>query len=250
MSKDLRRVVLYEVLRQKYDKVPVSKKLGRSYSAEPKESGHPEKTAEVGSAEQEKGAVQVQPARQTFGPLTRKRGLPIRYPIAGFLVFAVVLGLLGAFKLSQLCRSKEKQLPTPKVRAGKDYADSPVLTHREVSTDIEAADEKSAPGAAAKELLRPAGDHVIVIATYKQSEDLVPVKEYFGQNGIETNIQERGDYYFLVTKDKFQSPRRTGTDGYAALQRIRQVGADYKAPQGYESFAPNLFQDAYGMKIR
>ena len=252
MSKDSRRAVLYEVIRQKYDKVPVSKKLGRSYSAEPKESGHPEKTAEVGSAEQEKGAVQVQPARQTFGPPTRKRGLSIRYPIAGWLALAVALVVLGAFKLSQLYSLKEEQLPTTKVRAGEDYADSPVLARQEVSTDIESADEESAPTpvVAPKELLRPAGDHVIVIATYKQSEDLVPVKEYFNQNGIGTDIQERGDYYFLVTKDKFQSPRRTGTDGYAALQRIRQVGADYKAPQGYESFAPNLFQDAYGMKLR
>lgn len=252
MSKDLRRTVLYEVIQKKYSKLPVSKKLGRSNSAESRESGHPEETTETNSSKQEKGAVKVWPVSQTFELPTRKRGLSVRYPIAGLLVLAVVLGAWGAFKLRQLYGPKEKQLPTPIVRAGKEYADGPVLSRQQVSNDIAATDEESAParGAAGEELLRPAGDHVIVIATYKQSEDLIPVKEYFNRNGIETDIQERGDYYFLVTKDKFQSPRRSGTDGYTALQRIRQVGADYKAPQGYESFAPNLFQDAYGMKIR
>lgn len=252
MSKDFRRTVLYEVIKQKYGKLPVSKKLGRSNSAESRESGYSEETAEASSAKQEKGTVKVWPVSQTFGPLARKRGLSIRYPIAGLLALAVVLGVLGAFKLRQLYGPKEKQLPTPKVRAGENYVDSSVLSRQKVSTDLAATDEESAParGAVGEELLRPAGDHVIVIATYKQNEDLVPVKEYFDQNGIETDIQERGDYYFLVTKDKFQSPRRAGTDGNTALQRIRRVGADYKAPQGYESFAPNLFQDAYGMKIR
>lgn len=254
MSKDLRRAVLYEVIQQKYGKLPVSKKLGRSYSAESPGSGSPEGTADASSAKQEKGTIKLWPVSQTFRPLARKRGLPIRYPIAGLLALAVALGVLGAFKLSQLYGPKEKQLSTPEVRADDNYADSPVLSRQKVSTDIAATDEELAPalapGATEEELPRPAGDHVIVIATYKQGEDLVPVKEYFDQNGIETQIQERGDYYFLVTKDKLQSPRRAGTDGYAALQRIRQVGADYKAPQGYESFAPNLFQDAYGMKIR
>lgn len=251
MSKDLRRTVLYELIKQKYGKLPVSKKLGRSYSAESPGSGPPEETVDASSAKQEKGTIKVRPMSQTFGPLARKRGLSIRYPIVGLLVaLAVVLGVLGAFKLSQLYGPKEKQLPLPEVRAGKNYADSPVLSRQKVSTDLAATDEESAPGAAGEDLPRPAGDHVIVIATYKRDEDLVPVKEYFDKNGIETQIQERGDYYFLVTKDKLQSPRRAGTDGYAALQRIRRVGADYKAPQGYESFAPNLFQDAYGMKIR
>jgi len=213
-------------------------------------SGPPEETADASSAKQEKGSIKVWPVSQTFGPLARKRGLSIRYPIAGLLALAVVLGVLGAFKLSQLYGPKEKQLPTPEVRAGGNYADSPMLSRQKVSTDLAATDEESAPGAAGEDLPRPAGDHVIVIATYKRGEDLVPVKEYFDKNGIETQIQERGDYYFLVTKDKLQSPRRAGTNGYYALQRIKQVGADYKAPQGYESFAPNLFQDAYGMKIR
>ncbi len=250
MSKDLRRTVLYEVIQRKYGKLPVSKKLGRSYSAESQGSGPPEETADASSAKQEKGSIKVWPVSQTFGPLARKRGLSIRYPIAGLLALAVVLGVLGAFKLSQLYGPKEKQLPTPEVRAGGNYADSPMLSRQKVSTDLAATDEESAPGAAGEDLPRPAGDHVIVIATYKRGEDLVPVKEYFDKNGIETQIQERGDYYFLVTKDKLQSPRRAGTNGYYALQRIKQVGADYKAPQGYESFAPNLFQDAYGMKIR
>jgi len=95
-----------------------------------------------------------------------------------------------------------------------------------------------------------AGDHVIVIVQYRQKGDLEPVMNYFTVNGIATEIEKRGSYYFLVTKDKFQNPQKQGTDGYLAKNKIKEIGTKYKAPPGFETFGSVPFQDAYGMKLK
>lgn len=100
------------------------------------------------------------------------------------------------------------------------------------------------------DVLAPMGDHTIVIMTYGEKKDLAPARDYFQENGIETRIEKRGVYYFLLTVDRFMSPKRTGTDGHDALKRIKQIGAEYKAPPGFETFGEKPFQDAYGMKIK
>lgn len=93
------------------------------------------------------------------------------------------------------------------------------------------------------------GSNVIVIVAYTKQADLAPVKEYFGKNGIETEIITRGSYFLLITKDRFESTA-SGSDGYKTLQKIKQVGAAYKAPEGSERFGSKPFQDVYGMKIK
>jgi hypothetical protein len=94
------------------------------------------------------------------------------------------------------------------------------------------------------------GDNVIVIATYTKQEDLTPVAAYFRQNGIETDFIREGSYYQLVTKERFENPVRSGTDGYRMIQTIKRIGANYKAPTGYERFSSTPFQDAYGKKVK
>jgi hypothetical protein len=110
------------------------------------------------------------------------------------------------------------------------------------------------PVAAVKpqESAKPAGtgDHVIVIVAYTKQEDLAPVAAYFKQNGIETEVLRQGSYYLLTTKDRFENPEKTGTDGYRMKQTIKRVGANYKAPGGYEKFSSTPFQDAYGKKVK
>lgn len=93
-------------------------------------------------------------------------------------------------------------------------------------------------------------DHVLVIATYMRSEDLEPVRDYFGQNGIGTEIIKRGSYYYLLTKARYPNPRKPGSEGAVALDKIKQIGAKYKAPKGFERFDNTPFQDAYGMKLK
>jgi hypothetical protein len=57
--------------------------------------------------------------------------------------------------------------------------------------------------------------------------------------------------YVLQTKQRYQNTT-VGSDGYKAIQKIREVGVLYKgkAPPGYETFAPNYFSDAYGKKVK
>jgi hypothetical protein len=95
-----------------------------------------------------------------------------------------------------------------------------------------------------------AGDHVIVIVAYTKQEDLAPVAAYFKQNGIETEILRQGSYYLLTTKERFENPEKAGTDGYRMKQTIKRVGANYKAPGGYEKFSSTPFQDVYGKKVK
>jgi hypothetical protein len=106
-------------------------------------------------------------------------------------------------------------------------------------------------GTPAKETepVEPMGNNRIVIQTYQLRAHLVPVQEYFARFGIETKIVRIGDWYYLMTVDKYDNPDRPGTEGYVAKQKIIELGAEYKAPTGFESFAPNLFKDAYGMRF-
>ena len=78
------------------------------------------------------------------------------------------------------------------------------------------------------------------------------MQKHFAEYGIETEIFRQNNSYFLVTRNRYDNPSKAGTDGYKARQQIIKVGAEYKgkAPQGYETFAPHFFKDAYGKKIK
>ena len=93
------------------------------------------------------------------------------------------------------------------------------------------------------------GDNRIVIQTHQLRPQLGPVRDYFNGKGIETEIRKIDDWYFLVTKAKYENPERPGTDGFLAKQKIIELGADYKSPPGYGSFGPKPFSDAYGKKF-
>lgn len=122
--------------------------------------------------------------------------------------------------------------------------------------------ETKAPGATAT------GNNLIVLARHQLETQLAPVQVYFRDHGIETRIVSyeqvrtvlaqygldtshlpQGDGFVLVTNNLYDNPEREGTDGHEAKMRIVEVGRGYKAPPGFESFAPNYFSDAYGMKI-
>ena len=100
-----------------------------------------------------------------------------------------------------------------------------------------------------KTVVSGAADNRIVIQTLKSRRALEPVKEYFAGAGIETEIRKIGDTYYLVSKQRYGNPDRKGTEGYAAKEKIKQIGAKYEAPSGYASFGTKPFQDAYGKKF-
>jgi hypothetical protein len=170
--------------------------------------------------------------------------LSMPYQLAIAILLGIVLLVLFAFRIGEYSsRSSQKPagegLKTMKSGEGRTL---PLTGKQPGSTD--AAPKGLGVWAKAQ------GDHRIVIQQYHKSRDLVPVQGHFLAFGIETVIEKRGVQYFLVTKDTYENPERKGTDGAAAKQRIIERGAEYKAQTGYESFAPKLFSDAYGEKIK
>lgn len=93
-------------------------------------------------------------------------------------------------------------------------------------------------------------DNVIVLVEYPIRAHLEPVQRHFAKYGIGTEIVKVNDKYFLWTKDRYHSTKSPGSDGYTAIQRIKEVGAKYKAPEGFETFATHYFKDAYGKKVK
>jgi hypothetical protein len=165
--------------------------------------------------------------------------ISLPYQFAIVLILGLILLFLIAFWLGQITyRSSQKA----------------TISTSKASTSIQKAvpAEEKAPLLASTQKVEPAkskGDNRIVIQTFQLRADLVPVKQYFAQFGIETEIIKISDWYYLVTKDKYENPAKAGTDGYIAKQKIIELGAKYKAPQGYETFGDKPFSDAYGMKF-
>ncbi len=185
--------------------------------------------------------------------VSRRLILSMPYPVAGILLVAIILVFLMVFKLGQIYGQKERQLAGPEVGTGKMGQNEGQSVFYgldkkgETSVDVK---DRPVSKKEAQKLFSPVVDHVILIKEYHKRRDLEPVQEYFRDNGIKTEIQEGNGVYFLETKDKYESPEREGTDGYFALQRIKEIGINYKAQQGYETFGVEPFQDAYGKKIR
>jgi hypothetical protein len=119
---------------------------------------------------------------------------------------------------------------------------------RRVDTADEITPAVSTPAEEA-EPVKPKGNNNIVITEYPQRNDLVPVQKYFTKNLIDTEIVKLNESYFLRTVEKYENPGRFGTDGYEARQRIIELGTDYKAPTGFETFGAKPFQDAYGRRF-
>jgi hypothetical protein len=177
-------------------------------------------------------------------------------PVMVTFGFAVLVVLLVAFQVGKfaskpapITASTETVVPTT------TRAEEPVRSTRGEAALSARATKTEAVKAAVAKPVAPAGNkgNWIVLTQYQVSRDLEPVKEYFAKNGIETKVVARSSrgrqMYFLVTADTFESTGRAGSDGYQMIQKIRKVGAGYKAPQNYESFTPHLFGDAYGEKI-
>ncbi|MBA7686352.1 hypothetical protein ES703_94796 [subsurface metagenome] len=163
----------------------------------------------------------------------------IPYQVAIALLLGVILLVLIAFRLGQRTKSEQGATTSNVERAVKTGESSSKVPNLSAS-------ETKKPAAAVE---KPKGNNRIVIQTYRLRTHLEPVKQYFAQFGIETEIKKIGDWYYLVTKDKYENPEKSGTDGYFAKQKIIELGAKYKAPQGYETFAPNFFKDAFGQRF-
>jgi len=166
------------------------------------------------------------------------------YPLAVALVLGIVLLVLFAYRLGEYSVRAEQGLAVKGTKAvGGEKGTPPLPKGKEPGPGGGAPEKSDVP-------LITKGDHRIVIQQFHRERDLVEVQRYYLVNGVDTEIEKRGDQYFLLTKETFENPERPGTDGAAAKKRIIEIGAGYKAPPGFDSFAPRLFSDAYGEKIR
>jgi hypothetical protein len=110
--------------------------------------------------------------------------------------------------------------------------------------------ERIPPDTGENETVTSTGNNRIVIQTYDKRADLEMVQYHFAEGGIETEIRQIGDTFYLLTVNKYEKdPTIKGTDGYAALQKIIELGAKYKAPPGFEPFGAKSFETAYGLKL-
>lgn len=173
----------------------------------------------------------------------------IPYQLAIAVLLGLVLLLLIAFRIGFWLGHVEQRPANSPTGVEGSNRENPVehanlggAGARESDERVVRPEPKPAPA-------KPEGNNKIVIQQWRLPTHLEPVKRYFDQNGIRTEIIKVGDTYFLVTKDQYDDPGKPGTDGYRVRHRIIELGPKYKAPPGYEPFAPNYFTDAYGMKV-
>jgi len=177
--------------------------------------------------------------------------ISIPYQLAIAILLGIVLLALVVFRLGQISSLSGQKAADSATKMPKNIQKvTPRPMAAAPQTPISAEKKAAGPESAEKtEPVKLKGNNRIVIQTYQLRADLEPVRQYFAQFGIETEIKKIGDWYYLVTKNKYENPEKPGTDGYLAKQKIIEWGAKYKAPPGYETFGTKPFYDAYGMKF-
>ncbi|MHC4741760.1 MAG: hypothetical protein ACYS8Z_07615 [Planctomycetota bacterium] len=176
----------------------------------------------------------------------------VPYQIGIAAVLGLIVVMLLAFRAGQQSVVVNKVGPSspPAVLGG--GRQDPVVTGNQGSNEAVKTVKETAKGDGNAGAVTSTGGQVIVLVEYHTTRDLGPVRDHFARYGIATEIVPRGGQYFLVTQAKYKAASfSSGGDGYLARQRIVEVGAQYKgkAPQGYESFAPHYFSDAYPKKV-
>jgi hypothetical protein len=177
------------------------------------------------------------------------------YQIAVVLFLGFIFVVIAAYRLGQAsypAQQQEQQVVQQEPKqpdADTERPIVPALSNIEQPQISEPAEDTVAK-TEVTEPVEPTGNNVIVLVQYDSLPDLAPVQEYFRKHHIELEIVPEGGRYFLQTKQRYDNPSRPGTDGYRALQKIKEIGKEYQAPKGYGTFAPNYFQDAYGKKVK
>ena len=236
MARNRRKMSPYEVIGQSRSKSSFDKAL-KKLPPEKSDSGEPA-TAE--SAMPASGRATHWPRKPKLVQFNAGRiEISLPYPLAIAVLLGVVLLFLVALWLGETGYLNRKRITNS---AGT------VLNGRRTAVGegmVGSDDERISPDVG--KTVTGTGNNRIVIQTYDKRADLELVQYYFAEGGIETEIRQIGDTFYLVTTmDKYENPDREGTDGYAAKQKIIEWGARYKAPQGYETFGAKSFETAYG----
>ncbi len=265
MARETRRMALYEAIRKGQ-----SKRRGREKTAR----FRPFASARSRMARKKKDIAfyqRFEPGSDSGKSIlaaiwSRRLNLSLSYPVAGLLVVAVAVVLIAAIRFGQFNYDAGWLFFEPVAvseTASDELFDIRNLINSTAADGINDSESRSTDNEIAQDgkieetkVVVPHVKNVIVIQAYKQRRDLEPVKLHFEKNGIETEIVERGSFFLLRTTQLFhrcsvdRNSFNADYDGDVAMKEIRRIGAMYKASQGYESFRPNLFQDAYGEKVK
>ena len=248
MAKSSRRIALYELVNKARFKSAQQKALSSiGQKFEPKVEPIVG-LGEVGQAEKTEPVVRPFAAWSTRPKAVRfypdRMELCFSWQVAVIGLLALVAMFLVFFRLGQiysLKKAEAKKAPQATVSVEK-IMPQPKM----VETASKPTNEQKPP-----KMVEPMGENVLVITSYDLSSHLEPVKQYFAQFGIATEIIKKGPRYLLVTQDRFDNTEKAGTDGFQMKKKIMSIGANYKPPagSGFESFGTKPFQDIYGMKI-
>lgn len=240
MARNRKKKALYEVIGKTWPK-PGS---GRAVEQLHPEKPHRDESVAAKSAMPVPEKASQWPRRPRMLRFNADRvEISMPYQLAIALLLGIVLLVLGAFRLGQYLREQKAIDSGPEIEnTGLKKPPGPTTVDAPATADETGETESTGP----------TGDNAIVLVQFGRHADLWPVQQHFAEYGIETEIMKENGEYFLVTKDRYESVDRPGTAGYEAKQKIIAVGALYKgkAPDGYETFAPHYFRDAYGKKVK
>jgi len=242
MAHKRKKAAFYEVIRRTGTKPRYDKPSGQSH---PQESGD-RKSDTTGFAAASLGRRARWPTRPRmllFNAGQIEISLP--YQLAVAILLGFVLLILVAFRLGQNLSSKAVTSSAVVPKSTQEFTGRPVVEVPEKAEFVKRVSPVVQKPAAAD----VRGNNRIVIQTWQVRAQLEPVKEYFASCGIETEIIREGNWYYLVTREKYDNPGKPGTNGYAARQKIIELGAKYKPPAGSASFGPKPFYDAYGKRF-
>ena len=168
--------------------------------------------------------------------------LALPYPAIAVFSIVFVLALAASFRLGQnvqpLARLASQQPPAPASLGGTGVESEVAEEMNEIVISPAAGVDSSSS------LVRPGS--TIVIQEYHTPEDLIPVGDFFSSHGIDTEIVRTDTAVYLFTTERFSAlSLKKGTREYKLQKRIVELGKEYKAPAGSESFAINRFRGAY-----
>ena len=241
MARIRKKAALYEAMSRTRSKLEQEKTVKRLH---PEKSGG-EKVSAANAASRFREKISIWPKRRRMVQFTAGRiEISVPYQVGIMMFLGAILVVLVTFRFGQISYLSSQS--TEETVQGVQEVAPQVTT--DVVQRVEPAAEIHA-GVEIVEAAEPKGNNHIVIVEYRRRADLEPVKLYFSAMGIKTEIIRADDRYYLRSMDKYENPGKTGTDGYYALKKIREVGAGYKAPLGYETFGKKPFQDAYGKRF-
>jgi len=254
MARNRRKKALYEVMSKARDKPGYGRTLEKMRPKKPVSKKDEPVTNQKSATDVETSKAAAKwwrkPRIVQFNVGRIEFSMP--YQLAVALLLSLILLVLAAYRLGQFYYLSDQRTIGSDVEMPKIGQENPM--EQDVA-DIREPPAPAEDSTLLDEEVKPiqptsTGNNVIVLVEFGAYADLVPVRDHFARNNIDTEIVMENGRWFLQTKNRYDNPGTRGTDGYKALQEIIKVGAEYKAPPNYETFAAKLFSDAYGKLVK